>query len=78
MTDQALAPPARAPLWFFHESAPTADGSCGTGSQVHFSLPVTASKPRTSPLGCGFEVPSAMPEPTTIVLPTTAGGEVTS
>ena len=42
------------------------------------ACPVTASKPRTSPLGCGFEVPSAMPDPTTIVSPTTAGGEVTS
>jgi hypothetical protein len=39
---------------------------------------VIASNARTSPLGCGFDVPSAIPDPTISVLPITAGGDVTS
>ena len=49
--DQAFAAPVRAALPFFQVSAPTAAESCGIGSQVHLSLPLAASKPRTSPLG---------------------------
>ena len=77
ITDQALEEPVRPALLFFQVSAPTADGFCGTGSQLHFCFPVSASKPRTSPLGCGSRAPSAIADPTTIVSPITAGGDVT-
>jgi hypothetical protein len=46
------------------------------GCHVLFSLPVMASKPRTSPLGSSVYALSWIPEPTTTVLPMIAGGEV--
>src|SRR5262249_8974678 len=61
-----------------HVLAPGALGSCGIGSQVHLSFPVRASKPRTSPLGWSVALLSAIPEPTTMVFRTTAGGGVSS
>ena len=73
-----LDAPVRAALPFFQVEAPAAFGSWGIGCHVHLSLPVITSKPRTSPLGISTAPLSATPEPTTIVFPTMAGGEVSS
>ena len=78
MIDQALAAPVRRALPFFQPSAPGRLEDCGIGSHDHFCLPLAASKPRTSPDGWLVRLLSAIAEPTITVLPTTAGGEVSS
>src|SRR3982751_3528316 len=78
ITDHALAAPVFAALPFFQVSAPIACPSCGIGSQVHFSLPVAASKARTSPLAWSVEPLTDTPYPTIIKFALTAGGDLSS
>jgi hypothetical protein len=52
--------------------------SRGTGSQLQRSLPVRASKARTSPLAALVRLLSATAEPVTIKPLITAGGEVSA
>ena len=78
MFDQTLAPPAT-----FHDSLPQvslpSSPGCGIVWKIHFNSPVRTSNPRTWPGGASCRpVPSVIAEPTTTVVPTTTGGELTA
>ena len=78
MTDHAFAAPvlcAIGPRQLLHAGSVE---SRGTGSHVQRSLPVRASKARTSPLAAFVRLLSATAEPVTIRPRITAGGDVSS
>ena len=76
MIDQALAAPVECAAAPRHVSYPAREASRATGSQLHFSAPVRASKARTIPFGAAAREPSDTEEPTTASPLTIAGGEV--
>jgi hypothetical protein len=59
-----------------HSRCAGSAGLCGTGSQLHLSAPLRASKARTSPLAGFGRVLSAIEEPVTTRPFTITGGEV--
>jgi hypothetical protein len=76
ITDHAFAAPVS---WASDPRQSACAGSFaswGTGSHVHFSAPVRASHPRTSPLAGAGRLLSATEDPVTTTPFTTMGGDV--
>src|SRR5882724_2615268 len=78
ITPQELAAPVVAAWEGFHSAAAGCVGLSGIGSNDHRCAPVLASKARITPRSTSVARLSPTDDPTTIVSPRTAGGDVTS